>query len=196
MVMKKNEKMRLARLRWWKERTLYGQNALGKKFGHLTVIRTPGNGGGNYTCRCDCGRVTTRNKKRLAKKGANLSCIECLKDRNAEALINRSRNGFTVTDYVKEDRKFQIRCDKCGTNQYKGRVSLTGYLFKKEKPFCTLCSGRRIKNPFIYQEEARSLTGWAKELGVTRERVRQLRNKGKLAERISELRSRKLRTGK
>lgn len=149
------------------------EDLTGKRFGKLVVTEDlPGQGVTNPTikCRCDCGTVFRVLKKNV-KYGDTTSC-GCKR----RLTVGEQLGYATITKITKT--KVYFRC-KCGT-EYSRKQPVS----RSRRTSCG-CRHREARGRFVrINGESKTLTEWGEVIGVSRERARQLANKGKLEQRV------------
>jgi hypothetical protein len=172
----------------WKNRTKYGQNAIGKRFGTLTVIAAPTAGSPNYKTKCDCGKISQRVYIQNLAKIKNPTCLRCLKKRALEREVGQKAGGTRLLKRYPSGEVL-ILCLVCGKREvYHNRT--WDYHKKKIEYGCRTCvltrkrelgqTGKKISINGV----SKNLAAWGRLIGVTRERARQLNVAGKLEERV------------
>jgi len=145
----------------------------GKRFGRLVVIEDNPDGSANprIKCKCDCGKITNPVKHKV-RVGRTTSC-GCKRER--KDLIGTIFGSVKVignglSDYVR------CRCS-CGTVFDTNRKDINSVV---------TCGGHGTRTGTIIPVHGINLNmkEWGILLGISRERARQLNNKGRLVERI------------
>jgi hypothetical protein len=121
----------------WKNRTKYGQNAIGKRFGTLTVIAAPTAGSPNYKTKCDCGKISQRVYIQNLAKIKNPTCLRCLKKRALEREVGQKAGGTRLLKRYPSGEVL-ILCLVCGKREvYHNRT--WDYHKKKIEYGCRTC---------------------------------------------------------
>ncbi len=156
------------------------QDRSGESVGSLHIVRRLDGYPTYYLCLCEeCGASVRVSHSNLLRKTGKTGCRECYMTLRRKQLP-LVRDCFTITKKI-DGQRFLKTCNRCGREQvgslHGGKKSCRHckvYGLKKASPLITI-DGVDWTYPEI-----------AELLGVSRQRVFQLRDRGRLEERIAE----------
>lgn len=171
------------------------KNLTGKRFGMLTVTRdvrgggpAESNGRNPYVeVQCDCGNTTTIHKQQLRRGQTDCGCIPKIPGGTTHGMSKTKINVWWQTN--------KARCVKRWRESFQAVIDDTG---AGANDTLIRIDRRKLYGPNNYQignarggavliefaDKHKTLVGWAKVLGVSKQRAFQLHEKGRLIQRL------------
>jgi hypothetical protein len=162
-------------------------NTTGKRFGMLVILEDNRGQGANprLRCRCDCGIVTRAAKARvLSGEQWHCGCRYFVPGGHLTTLYRiykRLRKAGKLHP-AWHDYRIMLRDTGGITDRAVRPIDYNAPIGPKNWEFGKIGGRMRL---VTWRGQARTMAGWARQLGVSRERVRQLHNTGKLIDRLN-----------
>lgn len=127
---------------------------IGKRFGHLTVIKVY-NRGGTVDCECDCGEIVNKRKADLVSGRITKCSRSC-----PTQYINNVIGGAKCVGYNKETKNLVLECPGCGEKFEANLTDATRTSIKKKR-FCKKCKERYMNE--VTENRTKHITDYYKD---------------------------------
>lgn len=175
---------------WWKgRRKKLSKNEVGNTYGEWTVISyVESKNRSTYLCRCSCGteKVTTVFHMR---NGSSQSCGCKLRKFQPDDVVGKRFGDVAVFEYLEKQDKYDVYCYSCRKPSRKSYDWIREFVWNRQEQDLIHCGCRQARGIYYtLNGKTLNISGWARELGISREAVRLRLKKFPLEEALTKRR--------